>query len=242
MDMNTRETHSRILPPAIMAAWIGVFIYLLINGQYLLFLKPDFVFLILGGLAVTSLYLWGFIGKTLPIDKDHTVKGLFLLLPILFIFSAGENSLGSYTLSKRPMLHPETGLDRPFSSTPDTARPAAPPQTKSGLIPITRLIREWDAFEGKSVSIEGLFTGNVAGQDGLGAVFRYYVTCCAADAQPVGVFLKKTPDLDFEDNAWVRVTGTVNIMEREGFQVIFMDLEKIEPREKPSKNAAYLYN
>ncbi len=242
MDMNTRETHSRILPPAIMAAWAGVFVYLLINDQYLLFLKPDFLFLILGGLLLSSLYFWGFLGKMLPADSDHTVKGLFLLLPILFIFSAGENSLGSYTLSKRPMVLPETGQDQPFSPKPEIIRPAAPSQSESGLIPITRLIREWDAFEGKTVTIEGLFTGNVAGQEELGAVFRYYVTCCAADAQPVGVFLKKTPDINFEDNAWVRATGTVNIMEREGFQVIFMALKNIEPREKPSKNAAYLYN
>lgn len=239
MDIKERQVHSRILPPLVLAAWAGMFGFLLIGGRYQLFLKPEFEFLIIGGLVISGLFLFGILGKGIPRGQDTGIKALFLLLPILFIFSAGENTLGSYALSKRTLVAPESGMTASRSDVPDSQEI---PDTASELTSISRLIFDWDQYKGKPVVLEGLFSGKIDGAPDMAAVYRYFVTCCAADAMPVGVFLDKPRDLDIAENQWVRVAGQVTVKQVDGYEMIFMSLDRIEVREKPSKNAAYLYN
>ena len=46
----------------------------------------------------------------------------------------------------------------------------------------------------------------------MAIVFRYFVTCCAADAQPIGLVIKKDNGLKIKNNDWVRITGVVMVM------------------------------
>ncbi|WP_022665989.1 TIGR03943 family putative permease subunit [Desulfospira joergensenii] len=244
MDVKKKQVHSRILPPLVMAAWAGMFIFLLIGGRYQLFLKPEFGFLVIGGLVISGLFLFGILDRGIPGGRDTGIKALFLLLPILFIFSAGESTLGSYALSKRTLVAPDSGT--PASVEPvsreEEPNPLKTPDTGPELTPISQLIFNWDKYKGKSVVLEGLFSGNIEGAPDLAAVYRYFVSCCAADAMPVGVFLARPGEIDIEENQWVRVAGQVTLKQLDGYEMIFMTLENIEIREKPSKNAAYLYN
>ena len=238
-----KKPNARMLPALVMGVWAGMFAYLLFGERYQLFLKPEFSFLIIGGLTISCLFFPGLFRSGIPKDKDTTIKALFLLLPVLFIFSAGESTLGGYALSKRTLVSPETGstaapLEKMIQSNPVPDLSGENPT----LVSISKLIYEWKSFEGKKVAVEGLFSGQVQGAGELSAVFRYFVTCCAADAQPVGLFLLKPSDKEIQDNAWVRVSGRVSIRKVGAHEMVFMDLESIEPREKPSKHAAYLYN
>ncbi|MCG8617529.1 MAG: hypothetical protein MI802_15025 [Desulfobacterales bacterium] len=73
-------------------------------------------------------------------------------------------------------------------------------------------------------------------------MFRFAITCCAADAQPVGVFIPRPKTEILKANDWVRVSGKVAMRQMDGYDIIYMDLENIEAAEKPDKNAAYIFN
>nr|NJM03276.1 hypothetical protein [Desulfobacula sp.] len=72
-------------------------------------------------------------------------------------------------------------------------------------------------------------------------VFRYLVSCCAADALPLGVIITKDPGREIRDNDWVRITGVVREDMMDGVPAIFMNLEQIEKKPLPYKSAVYLY-
>ncbi|MFH2092763.1 MAG: TIGR03943 family protein [Pseudomonadota bacterium] len=225
------------MPFAVMAAWVitsGVLIY---NNRYYLFLKPQFGILIYLSLFICSLFAVSFLfSKTKHHAQDSMIKGMITLLPIAFIFAAGDNTLGSYALSKRTMA-------APLKTTRMTAPEAIQKKAAETLdMSIPRLTQEWDTYKGSKVSVEGLFYEPVGKNKDMAIVFRYLITCCAADAQPIGLVIKKDNNLQIKNNDWVRVTGVVHEEQIDGNLVIFMELEHIEKTIMPSKSAAYFYN
>ncbi|MCG8684172.1 MAG: TIGR03943 family protein [Desulfobacterales bacterium] len=227
------------LPLLVMAAWSGALVWLLLDDNYQLFLKPTFKGLITASLIICTILCISLVKDILSRDqqvKPSLIKGLILLLPIGFIFMAGENTLGEYTLRKRSLAAPV--LQKDDKIIPQTITTTEGKQN----ISISTLIRQYDQFNGKTVQVEGLFAKTVVEHDELSAVFRYFITCCAADAQPVGVFMDSNPDLAIDNNDWVKVSGKVRKVILDGYEVIFMDVDAIEAAEKPGKNAAYIFN
>ena len=124
-----------------------------------------------------------------------------------------------------------------------TAQPSESPTTNAPpLVSISKLMRNWNAYDGKRVTVDGVFSKTVVDQEGLSAVFRYFITCCAADAVPVGIFIPQQANTKIKSDDWVRVMGKVHIAKMDEYDVISMELETIEKREKPSKNAAYIFD
>lgn len=65
-------------------------------------------------------------------------------------------------------------------------------------------------YLGKPVSVTGMVLhdpGSVPSGDVM--VLRYLVTCCIADARPVGLIVRDTSHGALKDNQWVTVTGTM---------------------------------
>jgi len=225
------------MPLAVMVVWIIAFGFLLYDDQYYLFLKPEFGILIYISLFICSL----FAVSLFFIERKHHVhnsmiKGMITLVPILFIFSAGDNTLGGYALSKRALVAPQKTGQKPA---PGAIKGK---DSKTLDISISRLTQEWDKHKNSKMSIEGLFYESVGNNKDMAIVFRYLVTCCAADARPIGLVIKKENFQQIKNNDWVRVTGVVREETMDGVSVIFMDLEHIEKTIMPSKSAAYIYN
>jgi len=221
-----------------MTAWCLTLVWLCHDNQYQLFIAPKFGFLIYISMALSLMFVLG-IAKVNVLNRiDQSIKGMILVLPVLFIFSAGENTLGSFALSKRIMKPLQTDSIQELGVSPPPSTDAA---KEFHLVSISKLVRSWDTYNGKRISVEGLFSESVIDQKNLSAVFRYYISCCAADAMPVGVFIRHQKDTDIKNNDWVRVSGKVYMETMDEYEVIYMDVENIEKREKPSKNAAYIY-
>lgn len=102
-------------------------------------------------------------------------------------------------------------------------------------------MRESASYEGQHISLEGLFSRTVVGHDELSAVFRYLITCCAADAMPVGVFTDRQDIEGITDDTWVRITGRVSKTRLDGFDILMIQEAVIEKRDRPSKDAAYIF-
>ncbi|HCY85521.1 MAG TPA: TIGR03943 family protein [Desulfobacteraceae bacterium] len=245
----------RLLPALVLAVWFFALAWLIRDDHFQLFLKPDFKWLIYTGMIISLVLTAGLISKgisRMPVPKHAWIKGLILLLPIGFIFSAGENTLGEYALSKRVMVIPgaaETPLNPTITSPAPTPVENKVSETTNqeenqspAPVSISTLIREFDRFNGMPVQVEGMFAETIDGHDELSAVFRYFITCCAADAQPVGVFIPRPEKSELKSDDWVRVSGRVAMRQMDGYDIIYMDLEHIEAAEKPGKNAAYIFN
>lgn len=112
---------------------------------------------------------------------------------------------------------------------------------KQSCIRTTNLIRKWEKYEGKRIRVEGLFAKTGSGEDSFSVVFRYVISCCVADALPVDVFIAVQKDSGINDNDGVIAGEKVQYRKIEGYDVIFMTVENLEKKEKPSKNAVYVY-
>lgn len=230
------------LPFLTMAAWavtLGVLIY---DDNYQFFLAPKFGFLVAAGLVLSVIFAVSLAGAGINKDGDHTIKGLALMLPILFICSSGDSTLGSFALSKRTITPLETATSNaPSPGMPDPAERPDVVGNEFSLVPISDLIRNWDRYEDRRIRVEGLFANTVSGNESLSAVFRYFISCCAADAMPVGVFMTGQGDSGIKDSEWVVAGGRVEYRKIDGYDVIYMEVESLEKRAKPTKNAAYIF-
>lgn len=231
------------LPFWIMTAWGLTLGWLCYDNNYQMFLAPKFDFLIYTSMVLSLLFALGITREKIKIGIDHSIKGMILLLPVLYIFSTGEQTLGNFALSKRTIkpMQTDSGQNPSSKISPvhlleDTAAQSPP------LVPISKLMRNWDTYDGKRITVDGLFSETVVNQEGLSAIFRYFITCCAADAIPVGFFIPQQVNTKIKSDDWVRVMGKVHMVKMGEYDVISMELETIEKRDKPSKNAAYLFD
>lgn len=235
------------LPFLVMAAWSCTLVWLSYEHQYQLFLAPKFSFLVYTGLFLSLIYTVRIYAARFRTGKDQTIKGIILFLPVLFIISTGDNTLGNFALSKRSMAPLVTESSPGKTSDPAVSEPLPDPlperlPNELPLISISELLKDWESYKGKRISVEGLFTKSVSDQDDkLSAVYRYLVNCCAADAMPVGVITRLETDIDLKDEDWVRISGKVYVDKLDAYDVIYMALEHIEKKEKPSKSAPYIY-
>lgn len=75
-------------------------------------------------------------------------------------------------------------------------------------------------YKGKPVRVSGMVLhASASVPAGYVMVMRYLVTCCIADARPVGVIVKDTSHGALRDNQWVTVTGTMGSASDSGQQV-----------------------
>jgi uncharacterized repeat protein (TIGR03943 family) len=72
-------------------------------------------------------------------------------------------------------------------------------------------------YKGKSVRVSGMVLhASASVPAGYVMVMRYLVTCCIADARPVGVIVKDTSHGTLRDSQWVTVTGTMGAAKDDG--------------------------
>lgn len=75
-------------------------------------------------------------------------------------------------------------------------------------------------YKGKPVRVSGMILhASASVPAGYVMVMRYLVTCCIADARPVGVIVKDTSHGALRDSQWVTVTGTMGSANDAGQQV-----------------------
>lgn len=98
-----------------------------------------------------------------------------------------------------------------------------------------------EEFEGKEVEMIGQYvpmaTGNPKG-DRFQAV-RMFITCCAADAKPVGVIVHYPQRLTMPEMGWVKITGKPTFPMEEGRRTAILEATKVEPCPAPSEPFVY---
>ncbi|MBL6995977.1 TIGR03943 family putative permease subunit [Desulfobacula sp.] len=223
----------------VMLIWIGTFIYLILDDNYTLFIKPEFGFLIYAGLFICSaFFISGMLNRPGRLKTSDIMNGLIILMPVVFIFLSGSQTLNSYALTKRTLMSPNLDSIENKSVLDEADSQKAGEPIK---VTLSQLLRNWPSYSGKQISIQGLLHQSLEDNDDYSLVFKYLISCCAADAIPVGIFIDKERTIGFSDDDWVKVTGVVSLDKMDGNNVVIMSLDSIEKVEKPSKNAAYLF-
>ena len=245
----------KFLPLFVFFVWMLALVWLFLDNNFQHFLKPSFKGLVAASLVISFILFAGLATHIIQSDKGTGHKyswlnGLILLIPVVFIFFGGQNTLGEYAMQKRSLAasvvqekskaEEKSPLEeiKPLNTIEQEAQESFDPDKD---ISISTLVREFDRFDGKQVSIQGLYATTISGHEELSAVFRYLVTCCVADAQPVGVFVSSDAAPQIKNNQWVRAVGQVELRKMDGFDVIFMDAKNLEPLEQPDKKAVYIY-
>lgn len=106
---------------------------------------------------------------------------------------------------------------------------------------LLRQTSDLDFYEGKPVDVVGFVTADPDDPQNVFYVSRFVVTCCAVDAQPIGVpvYLENWPDT-LELDQWVEVTGEFGTNpSKRSTQGIALDPTDVVPVEQPSE--PYLY-
>jgi putative membrane protein len=85
-------------------------------------------------------------------------------------------------------------------------------------------------YKGKPVVLTGMvYHDSASVPPGYIMVLRYQVTCCIADARPVGLVVKDVSKGALQDNQWVTVTGSMGATSYQGQQVAVVEPKKILP-------------
>jgi uncharacterized repeat protein (TIGR03943 family) len=224
-----RWSSSRIAQAVALAAWAGLFWFLLFADRTSLYLSSRTAWVVPVGaialtIAATGRLATGRTPSPGPLGRGTVWAVGFVLLPVVAILVLPPAALGSYAASRRSL---SSGLvaSGPELQAGDAVTLAA--VAAAGWSEDAR--RSLVSRAGSRVSFEGIVTK----RDGQAAdefmLTRFIVSCCVADALSVQVRVVGAPPGRFEEDDWVRVSGAFYPVGQE----VVVDAAEIVPIPQP---------
>ena len=165
-------------------------------------------------------------------------SALFILsLPLLIGLISPEQPLSSASLSTRGV-----SLNAPVSISQKAADSLAVEQDDRTILDWVKLFNyEGDAaaYIGENVNVIGFVYHDPRLPQGGFMVSRFIITCCVADAFAVGMPVDWPQEANFNENTWINVQGTLDIMQIGSQTVPMIHASAIEPVSAPEQ--PYLY-
>lgn len=90
-----------------------------------------------------------------------------------------------------------------------------------------------DPLLGSKIEITGFVYRTDKMSESQFAVGRFAMNCCSADAAPFGVFAEYAEANRYADDEWVKVAGTIGKTSFNGFDIMKIDVERIETVNQP---------
>jgi putative membrane protein len=208
MSIDTRTLHAIAL-----LAWGSLFAWLWVSGESVRYLGPRTQWVIpvgaVGLILAAAGYLRATRGRPSPRPTALEALGLAsLVIPILAAATLAHAQLGSLAASNK---FSSRGID-PSA----LARLASRDASRIGFLQLNAAGRDEDLSNelglgpGKQVRLTGFVSSTPTGQ-GPFELSRFYITCCVADAVPVGVHVARgtVRHLQLERDDWLDVTGVL---------------------------------
>jgi uncharacterized repeat protein (TIGR03943 family) len=251
MGENKTRHHSRareahVLGLATLAAWLGIILWLLIEGRYTLYLMPRLGPLLVLALVVLAVCLLA----KLVLRRTHGharnridtwVKPGILLLPLLFLAINHGESLGAFAFDKRRVmeLSPRGGLD----STTLPQRPVGIDGRDDVILETDLLSLHWNhvQFLGAKVRVLARVARDERLPDGRFILFRFVVLCCVADAQPLAMLADIEGTEIPPEDAWVQATGYVETVEVEGRTSLIIRCDELQRANPPAEHYLFAF-
>lgn len=232
-------TVANILRAAVLVAWVVALAWLLQSGAYKAYL-PKLWPLIAMGLACTAILVVGLFGRALRSGAAgegvvRTVRLGLMMLPLVYIVAAPAQGLDSHAFERRRVgdqLAPATPPKQAEAPAPVAAATGASGEPRVlTLMDVQQMARE---IAGTRIVTEGMVYHDAKLPPGHLVLFRFSVTCCAADAVPVGALVKCDEPARYKQDDWVRVTGELQVTKLEGQEGALLVAEKVDPIAAPT--------
>jgi uncharacterized repeat protein (TIGR03943 family) len=223
---------ARLVRGGVLAAWAVFFALLWKTGASARYLgeRTEWVVAfgaIVLGLATVGYSVFAFRSRSVkPALTLREATGLVaLLVPLAAVLVAPHAALGSFAAGRKD----GGGLFR-------TATPAVPKTPEDASFLDIRVAEGDPSFalaagikSGLRVRLLGIATSSTDVPPGTFKLARFYVACCIADAQPVGIPIVSSRR--FKPDSWLEVTGTLE--RRDDWFVVVAD--SIVPAERPRR-------
>ena len=232
----------RYLDVLLFLAWLGALCGLLLAGKDTAFLHPRFRLFLGGGAVLLTAFILVILCGPKRQDTGWplamtTGQALVILAPLLFLTTVVDQGMGSHALTRKYTGTEQQTLTHLLESGKRTGGEANPTPAMS-LLDIARKMKHID---GRRVITEGLVYRPGIMPENYLTLFRFAIFCCAADAMPVWVFVENAGVAAFTDENWIRVEGTVRIVNFNGTDVPVIKADTIEKKPAPSPGEQYLF-
>lgn len=238
---------TRLLQAAIMAVWAVFFLWLFAVDQPTLarLLHPRLWWLVLGGAMVLIIFCSLALSRLrMPPAKPLRWTWptyLALLVPLCYFWPMQSARFDSQTFFDRSTSPIDTTIAREDDETNQTA--PAPTDTTSNTTTDTtapieasfsQIVQDPQQFAGRKVEVLCQTLTDPRLPENQFICYRFRITCCAADAQPVFVFVNRqgfpTPTKD----AWVRVQGKLSTHRVDNITFPLLQAERVQQEAEPS--------
>lgn len=247
--------------------WIGFYLWLLWGNKYHFFIQAKFKFLLVTAMVILVLFIIALIGNSIhpppgSLTIDKWLKGIFLCLPVFLIFQVDDLTLGAYAFKKRGANTRLTATSqnnlsalKPNDSSANTERLSNPIPTRDSTNVITgdkkvseimpaslrELVYMPESYIDRQVVTSGMFFNDAKQTpSGCFVLFRFVVSCCVADAQPLGVLIKTMDIQGFDNDQWLEVKGTFHTTTIDGYDAFYIIPLEIRETDKPPPEKQYL--
>jgi putative membrane protein len=161
-------------------------------------------------------------------DHHHEPRVSWLLmLPVFALILAAPPALGSYAAGRTG-----TGIQEPAGF---ADLPADDPVRLSVLDYATRAVYDHgQSLRGRRVRLVGFL---MTGPNGTPMLTRMFLSCCAADAQPIKVGLTGHTPVGMKTDTWIEVVGTYTTTQLKdsvnGRPIPFLEVDTVTPVAPP---------
>jgi uncharacterized repeat protein (TIGR03943 family) len=97
-----------------------------------------------------------------------------------------------------------------------------------------------DSFVGKEMELTGFIFRNEFMSSNQLVVARFAMQCCAADAEPYGILINFDRASSYKEDEWITVTGTINKTVFNDFEILQLDIKKVERAKQPGSPYVYI--
>jgi uncharacterized repeat protein (TIGR03943 family) len=198
----------RIATAVTLAAWAGVFWFLLATGRTTLYLSTRTSWVVPMGAVILSLaaaarLITARTGHREILSRPRAWSLGLVFLPAVLVVALPPAALGSYAVSRRSAVSagvvPAADVSTGQISLIDLAA------AKWSKDTMHQLVRR----AGSQVTFVGFVTEEPGGPADEFLLTRFIVTCCVADALSVQVRVVGAPPGRFGQDRWVQVTGNL---------------------------------
>ena len=100
-------------------------------------------------------------------------------------------------------------------------------------VPLTRLYVQQEKYTGKAAEAICQTFVDKRLPENIAMCYRYLITCCAADAQPLFIFLHVPKSLTIENDKWIKTSGKVSMVSNNNVAIPMLQINSITYVKEP---------
>lgn len=181
-------------------------------------------------------------------ERSGLLSGLIIIM-LLGAIALPAQSLSATTALKRFNISGQSVTTKPVGATADPAASSSSPfivlprsddpgDIFSNFVLNVDAAPSLDPFQGVEVELVGFVLIDSVDPVSAYHVSRFFIACCAADANPIGIPFEYSGS-EYQNDDWVKVKGKLKVVSQPDSQKILIVPSSIERVEKPEFPYAY---